>query len=40
MMDPSTFSSRETWLAYLMGYQDGRQETEALLQTTKAPSAD
>lgn len=31
MMDPAAFSSRETWLAYLMGYQDGRREYEALI---------
>lgn len=35
MMDPSTFSSRETWLAYLMGYRDGRQETEALFKPSE-----
>lgn len=32
MMDPAGFSSREAWLAYLMGYNDGRTETAALLK--------
>lgn len=32
MMDPAGFSTREAWLAYLMGYQDGRREYEDLLK--------
>ncbi len=40
MMDPATFKDRETWLAYLMGYHDGRTETEELFTTQKAPSGD
>jgi len=30
--DPGEFRDRETWLAYLMGYQDARTELEALLR--------
>lgn len=31
MRDPGDFKDRETWLAYLMGFQDGRREYEALI---------
>lgn len=38
MMDPASFSSRECWLAYLMGYQDGREDYKSLLNIEEAPS--
>lgn len=32
-MDPASFRDRETWLAYLMGYRDGREDFQALINT-------